>query len=151
MNWKPTAYPGGTSLKPLKIDLIWVLTEHTIKDLLASLTILYCVGRDLMAAPFSSANIMIGLFEDDIFFYFPGLRCFCLRIWGLSCFEDDVFSLSGAVHFHLTSKWLEQPVFPHIIRPGRPVCMFSVFWEEGGEFGRKGRDDQAEKKGFQFI
>ena len=63
MNWNPTAYPGGTSLKPIKIDLIRALTEHTIKDLFASLTILYCVGRDLMAAPFSSANIGIGLFE----------------------------------------------------------------------------------------
>ena len=72
LNWNPTAYPGGTSLKPLKIDLIWVLTEHTIKDLLASLTILYYVGRDLMAAPFSSANIMIGLFDDDIFSTFRG-------------------------------------------------------------------------------
>ena len=67
LNWNPTAYPGGTSLKPIIIDLIWVLTGHTMKDLLASLTILYCVGRDLMAAPFSSANIGIGLFEDDVF------------------------------------------------------------------------------------
>ena len=68
MNWNPTAYPGGTSLKPIIIDLIWALTGHTIKDLLAFLTILYCVGRDLMAAPFSSANIGIGLFEDGVFF-----------------------------------------------------------------------------------
>ena len=67
MNWNPTAYPGGTSLKPIIIDLIWALTGHTIKDLLASLTILYCVGRDLMAAAFSSANIGIELFEDDVF------------------------------------------------------------------------------------
>ena len=67
MNWNPTAYPGGTSLKPIIIDLIWAFTGHTIKDLLASLTILYCVGRDLMAAPFSSANIGIELFEDDVF------------------------------------------------------------------------------------
>ena len=67
LNWNPTAYPGGTSLKPIIIDLIWALTGHTIKDLLASLTILYCVGRDLMAAPFSSANIGIELFEDDVF------------------------------------------------------------------------------------
>ena len=67
MNWNPTAYPGGTSLKPIIIDLIWALTGHTIKDLLASLTILNCVGRDLMAAPFSSANIGIELFEDDVF------------------------------------------------------------------------------------
>ena len=67
MNWNPTAYQGGTSLKPIIIDLIWALTGHTIKDLLASLTILYCVGRDLMAAPFSSANIGIELFEDDVF------------------------------------------------------------------------------------
>ena len=67
MNWNPTAYPGGTSLKPIILDLIWALTGHTIKDLLASLTILYCVGRDLMAAPFSSANIGIELFEDDVF------------------------------------------------------------------------------------
>ena len=67
LNWNPTAYPGGTSLKPIIIDLIWALTGHTIKDLLAFLTILYCVGRDLMAAPFSSANIGIGLFEDDVF------------------------------------------------------------------------------------
>ena len=96
MNWNPTAYPGGTSLKPLKIDLIWVLTEHTIKDLLASLTILYCVGRDLMAAPFSSTNIGIGLFEDDIFFYFTGLRCFYLRFLGLCCFEMMYFLLSGS-------------------------------------------------------
>ena len=29
-----------------------------------------------MAAPFSSANIGIGLFEDDVFFYFLGLGCF---------------------------------------------------------------------------
>ena len=62
LNWNPTAYPGGTSVKPIIIDLIWAFTGHTIKDLLASLTILYCVGRDLMAAPFSSANIGIRLF-----------------------------------------------------------------------------------------
>ena len=70
MNWNPTAYPGGTSLKPIIIDLIWALTGHTIKDLLAFLTILYCVGRDLMAAPFSSANIGIERFEDDVFSIF---------------------------------------------------------------------------------
>ena len=41
-----------------------------MKDLLASLTILYCVGRDLMATPFSSANIGIERFEDDVFSIF---------------------------------------------------------------------------------
>ena len=122
MNWNPTAYPGGTSLKPLKIDLIWVLTEHPIKDLLVSLTILYCVGRDLMAAPFSSANIMIGLFEDN------------------------VFSLSGAAHFHLTSKWLGQPVFSaHHPTGASRLYVFRLLgrgwgvWEEGA--GRPGRKE----------
>ena len=146
MNWNPTAYPGGTSLKPLKIDLIWVLTEHTIKDLLASLTILYCVGRDLMAAPFSSANFGSGCLKM-ICFYFPGLRCFCPRIWGLGCFEDDVFSLSGAAPLPLNLQVAGATgFFPHIIRLGRPICMFSVFWEEGGEFGRKGRASRQKRR-----
>ena len=126
MNWNPTAYPGGTSLKPIKIDLIWVLTEHTIKDLLASLTILYCVGRDLMAAPFSSANFGSGCLKI-IFFYFPGLL------------------LS-----HLTSKWLEQLVFFRTSSDwGVPsVCFPSSGKRVGG--WEEGAGDQAEKKGFRF-
>ena len=72
MNWNPTAYPGGTSLKPIIIDLIWALTGHTIKDLLASLTILYCVGR---------------------------LRHFRPQILGSDCFEMMHFLLSGTTLF----------------------------------------------------
>ena len=97
MNWNPTAYPGGTSLKPIIIDLIWVLTGHTMKDLLASLTILYCVGRDLMAAPFSSANIGIGLFEDDVFSTF----------WDYTVFVSTLplnQQLTGATGFFRTSS-----------------------------------------------
>ena len=90
MNWNPTAYPGGTSLKPLKIDLIWVLTEHTIKDLLASLTILYCVGRDLMAAPFSSANFGSGCLKM-ICFLLSGTVLFLPANLGIWLFEDDMF------------------------------------------------------------
>ena len=113
MNWNPTAYPGGTSLKPLKIDLIWVLTEHTIKDLLASLTILYCVGRDLMAAPFSSANFGSGCLKI-IFFYFPGLCCFCPRIWESGCLKMICFLLSGTTLFlpvNLGIRLFEDDVF----------------------------------------
>ena len=54
---------------------------YAIKDLLASLTILYCVGRDLMAAPFSSANIGIGLFEDDVFSTFWDYAVFVCEFW----------------------------------------------------------------------
>ena len=148
MNWNPTAYPGGASLKPLKIDLIWVLTEHTIKDLLASLTILYCVGRDLMAAPFSSTNIGIGLFEDDIFFYFTGLRCFYLRFLGLCCFEMMYFLLSGGSTLPLNQQLAGATGFFFRTSAdwGRPICMFSVFWEEGGEFGRKGRASRQKRR-----
>ena len=85
LNWNPTAYPGGTSLKPLKIDLIWVLTEHTIKDLLASLTILYCVGRDLMAAPFSSANFGSGCLKM-MYFLLSGATLFLPANLGIRLF-----------------------------------------------------------------
>ena len=85
MNCNPTAYPGGTSLKPLKIDLIWVLTEHTIKDLLASLTILYCVGRDLMAAPFSSANFGSGCLKM-MYFLLSGATLFLPANLGIRLF-----------------------------------------------------------------
>ena len=98
MNWNPTAYPGGTSLKPIIIDLIWVLTGHILKDLPFSLTILYCVGRDLMAAPFSSANFGSGCLKI-IFFYFPGLCCFCPRIWESGCLKMICFLLSGTALF----------------------------------------------------
>ena len=146
MNWNPTAYPGGTSLKPIKIDLIWVLTEHTIKDLLASLTILYCVGRDLMAAPFSSANFGSGCLKI-IFFYFPGLCCFCPRIWESGCLKMICFLLSGTTLFlpvNLGIRLFEDDVFSTFW--GLPVCMFSVFWEEGGEFGRKGRATRQKRR-----
>ena len=152
MNWKPTAYPGGTSLKPLKIDLIWVLTEHTIKDLLASLTILYCVGRDLMAAPFSSANIGIGLFGDDIFFYFTGLRCFCLRFLGLCCFEMMYFLLSGGSTLPLNQQLAGATgFFPHISRLGASHLYVFRLLGRGWGVWVEGAGDQAEKKGFQFI
>ena len=138
MNWNPTAYPGGTSLKPLKIDLIWMLTEHTIKDLFASLTILYCVGRDLMAAPFSSANFGSGCLK---------MICFCPRIWGLGCFKMMYFLLSGAAPLPLNLQVAGATgFFPHIIQLGRPICMFSVFWEEGGEFGWKGRATRQKRR-----
>ena len=147
MNWNPTAYPGGTSLKPLKIDLIWVLTEHTIKDLLASLTILYCVGRDLMAAPFSSANIGIGLFGDDIFFYFTGLRCFCLRFLGLCCFEMMYFLLSGGSTLPLNQQLAGATGFfsAHQQTGGVPSVCFPSSGKRvrslGGRGGRPGRKE----------
>ena len=151
MNWNPTAYPGGTSLKPLKIDLIWMLTEHTIKDLLASLTILYCVGRDLMAAPFSSANFGSGCLKI-IFFYFPGLCCFCPRIWESGCLKMMYFLLSGGSTLPLNLQMAGATgVFPHIIRLGASRLYVFRLLGRGWGVWEEGAGDQAEKKGFRFI
>jgi len=79
-----------------------------------------------MAAPFSSANIEIGLFEDDAF----------------STFWE---------HFHLTNNWLEQPVFSAHHQTGASrlyvFCLpgrgWGVWEERGGATRQKRRDSNS--------
>ena len=67
MNWNPTAYPGGTSLKPLKIDLIWVLTEPYYKGFTCFFNNTVLRGAGLNGCAIFVRKLWIWLFEDDMF------------------------------------------------------------------------------------
>ena len=82
MNCNPTAYPGGTSLKPLKIDLIWVLTEPYYKGFTCFFNNTVLRGAGLNGCAIFVRKLWIWLFEDDMFLPTN------LGIW---LFEDDMF------------------------------------------------------------
>ena len=67
-----------------------------------------------------------------------GCAIFVRKLW-IWLFEDDMF-----LPVNLGIRLFEDDVFSTFW--GLPVCMFSVFWEEGGEFGRKGRATRQKRR-----
>ena len=85
-------------------------------------------------------------------FYFLGLRCFCLRILGLGCFEMMHFLLSGSSTLPLNQQLAGATGFFRTSSNwGVPSVCFLSSRKRVGSLGGKGLGDQTEKKGFQFI